>query len=123
MTERDIFIAALQKDDPSQRQAYLDEVCARDPDMRKQVNELLRLYEGAGSFLQNPSAESAATGPFQGTDEPQSDPVRPGTIIGPYKLLQQIGEGGMGVVFMAEQTQPVQRKVALKLIRAGMDSR
>ena len=65
---------------------------------------------------------------FPGIARPRSTrpfpaPATPGTQIGPYKLLQQIGEGGMGVVFMAEQTEPVQRKVALKVIKPGMDSR
>src|SRR5207253_144584 len=70
----------------------------------------------AGSFLESPAPAPAVT-----LDDPITE--RPGTAIGPYKLLQQIGEGGMGTVFMAEQTQPVQRKVALKVIKAGMDSR
>src|SRR5207253_4496012 len=68
------------------------------------------------SFLEQPLFEPTPT-----IDQPPA-PERPGTVIGPYKLLQQIGEGGMGTVFMAEQTHPVQRKVALKLIKAGMDS-
>jgi hypothetical protein len=62
MSERDIFIAALQQADPAQRQAYLDEACAGQPDLRQQVEHLLRLHEGAGSFLEQPAAESAATG-------------------------------------------------------------
>ncbi|MCI0379714.1 MAG: serine/threonine protein kinase, partial [Gemmataceae bacterium] len=124
MTERDIFIAALQKEVPAQRQVYLDEACAHNPVLRKQVEDLLRLYEGAGSFLQNPAAESAATGDV-GVRPTIDDPVTegPGTVIGPYKLLQHIGEGGMGIVWMAEQTEPVKRKVALKVIKPGMDSR
>src|SRR5688500_12989102 len=123
MTERDIFTAALQKEDPAQRQAYLDEACAGQMELRKQVEELLRLYEGAGSFLQNPAAASAATGALQDDVKPTASSEAPGTVIGPYKLLQQIGEGGMGVVWMAEQTEPVKRKVALKVIKPGMDSR
>src|SRR6202040_3002121 len=83
----------------------------------------------AGNFLESPPAGLPAPlgGEMPGIrfDATVDDANRagPGTVIGPYKLLQQIGEGGMGTVFMAEQTQPVQRKVALKLIRAGMDSR
>jgi len=118
MIEREIFIAALQQEDPAQRQAYLDEACAQQPELREQVENLLRLNEGAGSFLEKPAAEAAAPVTL---DQPILE--RPGTQIGPYKLLEQIGEGGMGVVFMAEQTQPVQRKVALKVIKPGMDSR
>src|SRR5256714_1426527 len=123
MTERDIFVAALQKEDPAERQAYLDEACAGQPELRRQVENLLRLYEGAGSFLEQPAAESAATGALPDAAEPASSPEAPGALIGPYKLLEQIGEGGMGTVWMAQQTAPVKRLVAVKLIKAGMDSR
>src|SRR5215471_4687236 len=123
MTERDIFIAALQKEDPAERQAYLDEACAGEPDLRKQVENLLRLHEGAGSFLENPAAESADTGASQGAVEHASSLESPGALIGPYKLIEQIGEGGMGTVWMAQQTEPVKRLVAIKLIKPGMDSR
>src|SRR5438874_3209807 len=98
MTERDMFIAALQREDPAQRRAYLDEACARRPELRQQVEHLLRLHEGAGSFLEEPAADSAATGAFPGAAEPASSPEAPGALIGPYKLLQPIGEGGMGTV-------------------------
>src|SRR5207237_98647 len=80
---------------------------------------LLRAHQEAGNFLRGdePPARPVAT-----VDErPLSE--CPGTVVGPYKLLQQIGEGGMGLVFLAEQTQPVQRKVALKVIKPGLDSR
>src|SRR5438445_361359 len=123
MTERDIFIAALQKDDPAERQAYLDEACAQQPELRKQVANLLWLHKGAGSFLEKPAAKSAATGAFQDAAEPASSPEAPGALIGPYKLIEQLGEGGMGTVWMAQQTEPVKRLVAVKLIKAGMDSR
>lgn len=115
-TERDIFIAALQKDDPAERQAYLDDVCAQQPDLRQQVENLLRHHEGAGSFLQAPAPVMCPT-----VDHPLTE--GPGTVIGPYKLLEQIGEGGMGTVWMAQQTEPVKRVVAVKLIKAGMDSK
>ena len=123
MTERDIFIAALQKEDRAQRQVYLDEACAGQPELHKQVEDLLRLYEGAGSFLQRPAAESAPTAAFQDVVERPFPSEVPGAVIGPYKLLEQIGEGGMGSVWMAQQTEPVRRLVAVKLIKAGMDSR
>src|SRR5262249_48316803 len=118
MSERDIFIAALQQDDPAQRQAYLDEACAGQPDLRMQVEHLLRLYEGAGSFLEKP----AATGPLQEAAEQASSAEASGALIGPYKLLEQIGEGGMGTVWMAEQKEPIHRRVAVKVIKARMDS-
>ena len=118
MSERDIFIAALQEETPAQRQAYLDEVCAGRPELRRQVENLLRLYEGAGSFLEQP-AQTPTRSPFSTIDPPGREKL--GTFIGAYKLLQQLGEGGMGTVYMAEQTEPVQRKVALKVIKPGMD--
>src|SRR5262245_28767155 len=123
MTERDIFIAALQEDDPAERQAYLDEACARQPELRRQVEHLLRLHEGAGSFLDQPAAGAAATGALEDAAERASSPETPGAVLGPYKLLEPIGEGGMGTVWMAQQQEPVKRLVALKLIKAGMDSR
>src|SRR6516225_8259486 len=110
---------ALEHSSPEERAAFLDKACAGDAGQRARVEELLRAYEAAGNFLQGnrPSFEPAAT-----VDErPISE--RPGTVIGPYKLLEQIGEGGFGVVFMAEQTRPVRRKVALKILKPGMDTR
>ncbi|HET6879951.1 MAG TPA: serine/threonine-protein kinase [Pirellulales bacterium] len=123
MTERDIFIAALQKNAAADRQAYLDEACAGQAELRQQVEQLLKLYDGAGSFLENPAIESAATGAFPTSTAGRASAEAPGTTIGPYKLLEQIGEGGMGTVWMAQQTEPVKRLVAIKLIKAGMDSK
>jgi tetratricopeptide (TPR) repeat protein/serine/threonine protein kinase len=116
MSERDIFDAALAIDDPVQRAAYLDRVCAGDPGLREHLDGLLSMHGQVGSFLEAPALAVVAT-----IDDPIRE--RPGTVIGPYKLLEQIGEGGFGVVFMAEQTQPVRRKVALKVLKPGMDTR
>src|SRR3989442_1907058 len=116
MSERDLFIAALKITDPAERSAWLDRECSGDAALRQRVDVLLHAFNKAGSLLETPIV---AVGPT--IDEPIRE--GPGTVIGPYKLLQQIGEGGMGVVWMAEQTQPVQRKVALKVIKPGMDSR
>jgi serine/threonine protein kinase len=115
MNERDIFDAALSIDDPARRAAYLDRACAGRPGLREHIDGLLRASEQVGSFLESPAlaAPAPAEGPVSG----------PGTVIGPYKLMEQIGEGGMGLVFVAEQQQPVRRKVALKVIKPGMDSR
>jgi eukaryotic-like serine/threonine-protein kinase len=110
----DVFCAALELASPAERAAYLDHACGDDRDARGRVERLLAAHSQAGNFLGAGPAVVAAT-----TDLPAQ---AIGTMIGPYKLLQQIGEGGMGTVFMAEQTQPVQRKVALKLIKPGMDS-
>src|SRR5690242_9434854 len=117
MNERAVFEAALELKDPEQRSAYLSQVCGAAPALREQIEGLLKAHEMLGSFLDAPPPALAAT-----VDEPAIH-ERAGTVIGPYRLLQQIGEGGMGTVFMAEQTHPVQRKVALKVIKAGMDSR
>ncbi|MFL5339741.1 MAG: protein kinase domain-containing protein [Gemmataceae bacterium] len=111
-----IFFAALEKGVPEERAAYLDAACAGDADLRRRVEKMLAAQAQAGSFLEQPALAPGAT-----VDSPLTE--RPGTVIGPYKLLQQIGEGGMGTVFMAEQTQPIQRKVAVKIIKPGMDSR
>jgi serine/threonine protein kinase len=112
-----VFSAALAKQSPEERAAYLDQACAGDEDLRRSVERLLNAYPVVGSFLEPPAADVGVT-----TDSPPIS-ERPGTVIGPYKLLQQIGEGGMGVVFMAEQTEPIQRTVALKIIKPGMDTR
>jgi serine/threonine protein kinase/tetratricopeptide (TPR) repeat protein len=123
MSEREIFIAALQKEDAAVRQAFLDEACAGRPELRQQVEDLLRLHEDAGSFLEG-QAGGAATGPFVSppSGEASGSVEQPGTLIGRYKLLEQIGEGGFGVVFMALQQEPLRRKVALKVLKPGMDS-
>jgi WD40 repeat protein/serine/threonine protein kinase len=108
-----IFLQALDRQQPADRDAFLREACGNDAALRQQVDVLLAADACAGSFLE---AGAVAT-----IDQPPTE--CPGTLIGPYKLLQQIGEGGMGAVWMAEQAQPVQRKVALKVIKPGMDSR
>jgi serine/threonine protein kinase len=115
VSERDIFEAALAIDDPAQRAAYLDRVCADDAGLREHLLSLLSLNGQVGSFLESPAQALVAT-----VDDPVRE--RPGTVIGPYKLLEQIGEGGFGIVFMAEQ-QPVRCKVALKVLKPGMDTR
>ncbi len=122
---RDVFVAAVRLP-PNQWDAFLKEACAGDEELRRQVSELLQEHQQAGSFLDRP----AVPPPTIGDCDPATDGAThvaiqdgPGTVIGPYKLLQQIGEGGMGVVYMAEQTEPVERRVALKIIKAGMDTR
>ena len=115
-----IFAEALLRTAGEERAAYLKEACGEHAQLLERVERLLRAHNDALSFLETPpSAVMREASPT--LDEAPLE--KPGTQIGPYKLLQQIGEGGMGVVYMAEQTEPVQRKVALKVIKPGMDSR
>jgi tetratricopeptide (TPR) repeat protein len=118
MSEREIFVAALAKSDPSARAAYLAEVCGADVALRQRVDSLVREHEQLGSFLESPAASPATA-----TTEEAPRSEEPGSVIGAYKLLEQIGEGGFGVVFMAQQQEPIRRKVALKVLKPGMDTR
>jgi serine/threonine protein kinase len=113
---------------PADRQAYLVTACAGDSALRQRLDRLIADHFRAGSFLEQPAVNLVATGEFTPTQEDArletiAVTERPGTVIGPYKLLEQIGEGGMGLVFVAEQERPVRRRVALKIIKPGMDSR
>ena len=114
-----IFFTALGMT-PAERAAYLSEACAGDDSLRQRVEKMLAAQVDAGSFLEAPPA--AVVAPAEPTID-QTVTEKVGTQIGPYKLLQQIGEGGFGVVYMAEQTEPVRRKVAFKVIKPGMDTR
>src|SRR5580765_7754752 len=111
-----IYFAALARS-PEQRAAYLDEACAGDAELRRRVERMLEAEPKLGSFLQVPAAEAIPT-----IDQPTNGEERR-SVVGPYKLLEQIGEGGMGTVWMAQQIEPVKRLVAVKLIKAGMDSK
>ncbi len=113
-----IFADALEKKTPEERKAYLDHACGTNVALRQRVEILLDAHERAGDdFL-----ESLAMGETVTLDTP-SLTEGPGTIIGPYKLLEKIGEGGMAVVYMAEQERPLRRRVALKIIKLGMDTK
>src|SRR5262245_46415298 len=111
---RAIFCAALDRGTPPERVAYLDEACHGKPELRQRVEALLQAHEDASGFLQEPSEKQLITAGRLPAAE------RPGAGIGQYKLMELIGEGGMGLVFVAEQQKPVRRKVALKIIRPGM---
>jgi len=113
--EESVFAEAVNKQNPQDRAAFLDQACAGNPTLRQNVESLLSAYH-AGEFLES-AASALAT-----IDLPQVA-EKPGADIGPYKLLEQIGEGGMGLVFQAEQMHPVRRRVALKIIKPGMDSK
>ena len=116
MSESGIFKAAV-KLPPEQRAGYLDQACASNAALRREIDSLLRAHDASGSFLQDQSSRRQLTADYEPITE------RPGTTIGPYKLMEQIGEGGFGLVFVAEQQHPMRRKVALKIIKPGMDSR
>src|SRR6516225_5032355 len=115
LPEESIFAQALEITSPAERAAFLDRACGDNPALRAEVEALLRAHEHSGDLLDLPETVQ----PTSAVPGPES----PGTIIGPYKLLEQIGEGGMGTVWMAEQTEPIQRRVALKVIKEGMDSK
>jgi serine/threonine protein kinase len=111
---KDIFLQALECESPDELGRFLDQACAGENALRARVEQLLVAHQQAGAFLRGSTI-----------DANHADDVseRVGTVIGPYKLLEQIGEGGMGVVFIAEQTEPVRRTVALKIVKPGMDTR
>ena len=117
MQERDIFIEAVQKTGQADCAAYLDAACAADTGLRSRVDRLLLEHERQQSFILDRPVLGVETQLRPTTLTPL------GTVIGRYKLLEPIGEGGYGTVFMAEQTSPVHRRVALKIIKAGMDTR
>jgi serine/threonine protein kinase len=115
-SEKSIFLQAIEMESVAEREAYLDQACEGNQPLRAEVEALLRAHEAPQRVLDAPVGGTPTT-----DQAPLSE--KPGTTIGPYKLLQQVGEGGMGVVYMAEQQEPVRRKVALKIIKPGMDSR
>jgi WD40 repeat protein/serine/threonine protein kinase len=126
--ERDVFLAALEKE-PADQAAFLDAACGGDLALRRRVEDLLRTQQAVSNFPQTaavPDAKTAlagqAVGPG-GTNVVANVTEKPGDCIGRYKLLQQIGEGGCGVVYMAEQEEHLRRRVALKVIKLGMDTK
>jgi serine/threonine protein kinase len=114
---KSIFGKALELLTPAERAAYLEQACGDDAALRREVDGLLQALAKAGHFMDHPAVASP------GPSISPSDEEAVGVVIGPYKLSQKLGEGGMGVVYLAEQEQPVKRRVALKVIKAGMDSR
>src|SRR6266516_4315393 len=112
---RALFDEVSEIEPGESRREFLNQACGTDAALRTQIDELLRSQETAGGFLADPKREAP----------PDSAAVsfKEGDRIGRYKLLQKVGEGGCGVVYMAAQTEPVRRRVALKIIKLGMDTR
>jgi WD40 repeat protein/serine/threonine protein kinase/Flp pilus assembly protein TadD len=110
-----------------ERRAYLDTACGDDDALRREVEELLGHHGQLGEFLEAPAAAQPGTSAFEADRGPGGHGPKsgegPGTVIRAYKLVQEVGEGGMGTVYLAQQTEPVKRLVALKVIKPGMDSR
>ena len=120
-SEETIFSTALHCA-PAELAPYLDEACAGQPALRQRIEELLKAQPEIEEFMENPPAVGTP-GDSQTIRLALPPEERPGTRIGRYKLLQKIGEGGCGVVYMAEQEEPVRRRVALKVIKLGMDTK
>src|SRR5262249_17047849 len=114
---KEIFLAAIEKTTPAERAAFLDTACAGDAALRRRVEALLQAHDEPSGFLAE-GASGQGTTADAATD--QGGVI--GSRIGPYKLLQKLGEGGMGAVYLAEQEEPVRRRVAVKIIKAGVDS-
>jgi serine/threonine protein kinase/Tol biopolymer transport system component len=113
--EEALFKAARKLKSPAEQEVYLREACAGDETLLKRVQALIESFDNAQDFLESPPVDCDVT-----LDTPLAE--GPGTVIGPYKLLEKIGEGGMAVVYMAEQERPLRRRVALKIIKLGMDT-
>jgi eukaryotic-like serine/threonine-protein kinase len=115
MSEETLFGAALEIGDPAERQAYLDEACRGNPTLRRRVEALMRAHGSAGDFLETPAPTPVSL--------PQGNAhFPPGAVLNRYRLIEVLGEGGMGSVYLAEQIEPVQRQVALKVIKPGLAS-
>ena len=118
--EEALFALVLEKP-PGERTEFLNTLCGEDEALRKRVENLLEAHEKSSSFMGGDAAENSTIRIEMEDEAPLSEGV--GTIIGHYKLLEKLGEGGFGVVWAAEQREPVRRRVALKIIKLGMDTR
>ncbi len=126
--EKAVFCEALEITDPAQRRLFVDQACGADKALREEVEKLLALSQGAGEFFSEcaPALEPAPADAAQVLSAAESaldSELSESKRIGAYKLLQKLGEGGCGVVYMAEQEQPIRRRIALKIIKLGMDTK
>jgi serine/threonine protein kinase len=117
---KELFLAAAEIGSPAERAAFLDRECGSDAELRQRLGALLQAHDDSGGFLAQPAGDPRATVDPASSEAEAADKV--GSVLGPYKLLQKLGEGGMGSVWVAEQQQPVKRRVALKVIKPGLDS-
>lgn len=124
MTVEDVFLAALEMADANSRRNYLDSACGENAAFRQDVEELLAAHSRSGPFLDVPAARQLQLDSGPESLKPSQPDERLGTVLdGKYKLTESIGEGGMGTVYLAEQLVPLSRKVAVKVVKAGMDSK
>src|SRR5262245_19351883 len=117
-SEKDIFFEVIERTTPEERAACLDLACGGDATLRKRIELLVAKHFESDNFMKEPAVEGVAS-----TDSSSAAPEGLGSLIGRYKLRESIGEGGCGVVYVAEQEEPVRRLVALKVIKVGMDTR
>ena len=127
--ERELFLGALALTGAAERAAFLADACAEDPVLRRRLEDLLEEETAIGAFLETPALDRSPSTPSQAGLAGDAATIaatvaeKPGDRIGPYRLVQEIGEGGCGVVYLAEQQAPLRRQVALKVIKLGMDTR
>jgi serine/threonine protein kinase/WD40 repeat protein len=122
VNDESAFDAALAIPGPAERAAFLDRACADNPALRREVEGLLAAH-AADNPLDRPPADLGRTGAYEPRPHEEAPGAAVGDRVGPYRLMEQIGEGGFGLVFVAEQAEPVRRKVALKVLKPGMDTR
>lgn len=118
-----IFFNALEKQSPEERAAYLEQACGADSELRRHVEDLIRAQPKLGEFLQGHAADALAAVDITTVADVAAPPEQAGSRIGPYTLIETIGEGGFGIVYLAEQSKPVRRRIALKIIKPGMDTK
>src|SRR5262245_8551556 len=117
MTEKEIFFELIEKATPEERAEFLNRACGQDLLLRRRVEDLQAKHFQQDGFMQAPAVEDPSTAAFPPPSE------GPGTIIDRYKLLETLGEGGFGTVYVAEQKEPVRRRLALKIIKLGIDTK
>ncbi len=119
---KELFLTASEIPSAAERAAFLDRECGADAELRRRLEVLLRAHDDSDGFLAGADGGAEPTGGSAAPEANDGDGEAVGTVVGPYKLLQQLGEGGMGTVWVAEQQRPLKRRVALKVVKPGLDS-